>query len=112
VWPNLFKSCRFLGIATKYVPAINQPEPIRPELSEKPKLAHNEALQTWQKTFETWQKNRQKAISEAEGVISKTYDELGYLFNINVLTHFDTEGGLILGQLVLLPFVQKHKDSI
>jgi hypothetical protein len=28
------------------------------------------------------------------------------------LNHFAIEGGLILGLLVLLPFVQKRKDSI
>jgi hypothetical protein len=31
---------------------------------------------------------------------------------VNILNHFATEGGLILGLLVLLPFVQKRKDSI
>ncbi len=112
VGPSLFKGCRFPGIATKYVPAIDQPEPIRPELSAKPKPSEQAALQTWQSTFETWQKNRLKAISEAEGIIDKTYDELGYLFNVNVMNHFVTEGGLIFGLLVLLPFVQKRKDSI
>jgi ABC transport system ATP-binding/permease protein len=112
VGPNLFKSCRFPGILTKYVPAIDQPKPIPPAPSDNADLPNQDAMQAWQKTLETWQKNRQKAISEAEGVIDKTYDELGYLFNINVLSHFAIEGSLIVGLLILIPCVQKRKDSI
>jgi hypothetical protein len=45
-------------------------------------------------------------------VIEKTYDELGYLFNVNVPRHFAIEGFIILCMLVALPFLQKRKDAV
>ncbi len=126
IGPNVFKSCRFPGILTKYVPEIDQTEPLQPKLAKPPSDPSPEAqlasqkkaaifqvkLKAWQKDYQTWQQKRQKAISEAEGVITKTYDELGYLFNINPLAHFATQGLLILSILIALPFVQKRKDAV
>jgi ABC-type multidrug transport system ATPase subunit len=124
--PNVFKSCRFPGILTKYVPEIDQPEPPQPKLAKPPtdatpaaQLAYQKEatafqvkLKSWQADYQTWRQKRQKAISEAEGVITKTYDELGYLFNINPLSHFGIQGLLILSILIALPFVQKRKDTL
>jgi hypothetical protein len=114
--PNLFKRCRFPGIQTKYVPEIDQPQPTRPQVIQTNNptavLAFQTLLKAWQKDYQNWQQMRQKAISEAEGIITKTYDELGYLFNIQPLSHFVIQGLLILGILVALPFVQKRKDVV
>lgn len=126
IGPNVFKGCRFPGILTKYVPEIDQPEPVQPTLAPQPSNPSPEAqlayqkeatafqgnIKTWQKDYQTWRQKRQKAISEAEGVITKTYDELGYLFNIKPLSHFATQGLLILSILIALPFVQKRKDAV
>jgi ABC transport system ATP-binding/permease protein len=127
IGPNVFKGCRFPGILTKYVPEIDQPEPLQPKLPAKPpstaspeaQLAYQKEakafqvnIKTWQTDYQTWRQKRQKAISEAEGVITKTYDELGYLFNIKPLSHFVTQGLLILSILIALPFVQKRKDAV
>jgi ABC transport system ATP-binding/permease protein len=124
IGPNVFKGCRFPGVLTKYVPEIDQPEPIQPKLAPRPtdpspeaQLAYQKEatafqgkLKTWQTDDQNWRQKRQKAISEAEGIITKTYDELGYLFNINPLVHFAIQGFLILSILIALPFVQKRKD--
>jgi ABC-type multidrug transport system ATPase subunit len=114
--PNLFKRCRFPGIQTKYVPEIDQPQPTRPQVIQTNNptavLAFQTLLKAWQKDYQNWQQTRQKAISEAEGIITKTYDELGYLFDIQPLSHFAIQGLLILGILVALPFVQKRKDVV
>ncbi len=124
IGPNVFKGCRFPGVLTKYVPEIDQPEPVQPKLAPRPtdpspeaELAYQKEatafqgkMKTWQTDDQNWQQKRQKAISEAEGIITKTYDELGYLFNINPLVHFAIQGFLILSILIALPFVQKRKD--
>jgi ABC transport system ATP-binding/permease protein len=124
IGPNVFKGCHFPGVLTKYVPEIDQPEPIQPKLSKQPSNPSPEAqlayqkeatafqakIKVWQTDYQKWRQTRQKAISEAEGIITKTYDELGYLFNINQLFHFAVQGLLILSILIALPFVQKRKD--
>lgn len=126
IGPNVFKGCRFPGILTKYVPEIDQPEPQQPKLAQPPtnpspeaQLAYQkeaatfkDTVKTWQTDYQNWRQKRQKAISEAEGIITKTYDELGYLFNINPLFHFAIQGLLILSILIALPFVQKRKDVV
>jgi hypothetical protein len=105
---------------------MDQTEPAQPKLAPQPtdsspavQLAYQEeakafqdTLKTWQKDYQTWRQKRQKAISEAEGIITKTYDELGYLFNIKPLAHFGVQGLLILSILIVLPFVQKRKDVV
>jgi ABC transport system ATP-binding/permease protein len=124
--PNVFKGCQFPGILTKYVPEIDQPEPLRPTLETQPSDPSPEAqlayrteatafqskLKAWQTDYQTWRQKRQKATSEAEGIITKTYDELGYLFNIQPISHFAIQGFLILSILIALPFVQKRKDAV
>lgn len=124
--PNVFKGCRFPGVLTKYVPEMDQTEPAQPKLAPQPtdssaavQLAYQkeakafqDTLKTWQKDYQTWRQKRQKAISEAEGIITKTYDELGYLFNIKPLAHFGVQGLLILSILIALPFAQKRKDVV
>lgn len=121
--PKVFKGCRFPGILTKYVPEIDTPEPKRPTLAQasanaatpldaqKATAAFQGNMKNWQIEYRNWQQKRQKAISEAEGVITKTYDELGYLFNVNPWGHFAIQGLLIGGMLVMLPFAQKRKDA-
>ncbi len=124
--PNVFKGCQFPGILTKYVPEIDQPEPLQPKLSTQPSDPSPEAqlayrteatafqtkVKAWQQVYQTWRQKRQKATSEAEGIITKTYDELGYLFNIQPISHFAIQGLLILSILIALPFVQKRKDAV
>jgi ABC transport system ATP-binding/permease protein len=104
--PNLFKTCPFPGIQTKYVPEIDQPKPVQPTTKDPTQL------KDWLEKYQNWETKRRKAISEAEGVIEKTYEELGYLFNVNVPRHFAIEGFIILCMLVALPFVQKRKDAV
>jgi ABC transport system ATP-binding/permease protein len=104
--PNLFKTCPFPGIQTKYVPEIDQPKPVQPTTQDPTQL------KDWKEKYEKWETKRRKAISEAEGVIEKTYEELGYLFNVNIPRHFAIQGFLVLCMLVALPFVQKRKDAV
>ncbi len=117
--PNVFKTCAFPGTLTKYVPEIDQPKPEQPAKPTDAALAdpqqqqaYQKQLADWRQTYETWERRRQEAIKEAEGVIEKIDDELGYLFDVNVAQHAAIEGGLILGMLILLPIVQKRKDAL
>ncbi len=121
--PGLFKTCNFPGIQSKFVPAVDEPEPQRPEspgtfptdpAEFQAFQARMDAYQTemdeWETEYSRWNRDRSRAINEAEGTLSRFNRDQGYMFNVNVLTHWRNQGLLILAMLAALPFCQKRRD--
>ncbi len=121
--PGLFQTCNFPGIQAKFVPAVNEPEPQRPEspgafptdpAEFEAFQARMDAYQTemdaWETEYSRWNRERSRAINEAEGTLSRFNRDQGYMFNVSVLTHWRNQGILILAMIVALPFCQKRRD--
>jgi ABC-type multidrug transport system ATPase subunit len=120
---RVFKSCNFPGIKAKYVPAVDQAEPAKPEgpgdrptdpVEAQAYFArldeYQAAIDAWQDEFKAWQEPRTKAIQEAEGLINRFQKDQGYMFNVSVPGHWLKLTGLILGMIITIPFFQRRKD--
>lgn len=121
--PGLFETCNFPGIQSKYDPAVNEPEPVKPtspgdppedpfELEDYQERVeqYQDDMETWQDKYLDWNRQRSRAINEAEGTISRFNRDQGYMFNVNVQRHWRNQGILILVMLITLPFLQKRRD--
>ncbi|MBF2098752.1 MAG: FHA domain-containing protein [Gloeomargaritaceae cyanobacterium C42_A2020_066] len=121
--PNIFRSCNFPGIRDKYNPAVDEPAPVKPEEPGSPptnpadfaafqdKLkAYQAAIQPWQTQFTDWQTRRSRAINEAEGLLNAFFRDNRQMFNVNIWGYWRSQVLLILGMLVIIPFLQKRKD--
>ncbi|MFN4279801.1 FHA domain-containing protein [Thermosynechococcus sp.] len=121
--PGLFKTCNFPGIRSKYVPAVDEPAPPRPESPGDPPndpaalqdylqrlQAYQEAMDEWQVKYSEWNRQRSRAINEAQGTISRFQRDQGYMFTVDVQRHWRDQSVLILAMLVALPFCQKRRD--
>ncbi len=128
---NLFSQCHFPGIRDKYNPAVDQPQPVKPQSpGDPPQLdpqdpdelqeqlqaysdkvkAYTNQMQTWQDRFSTWKEKRGTAIASAEAIISRFYDNQGRAFQVNVPRHWGILAALTLGMLGLTVGAQKRKD--
>lgn len=120
--PGLFKTCNFPGIRAKYVSQVDEPEPSRPPAPAFPTNPANfptyqaemeqyqADLKEWEDKFSDWNRQRSRAINEAEGTLNRFNQDQGYMFNVDVRNHWRNQGLLILAMLVAVPFFQKRRD--
>lgn len=120
--PGLFQTCNFPGIRAKYVPQVDEPEPTRPPAPPFPTnpadfqtyQAQMEQYQTdlkeWEDQYSEWNRQRGRAINEAEGTLNRFNQDQGYMFDVDVQNHWRNQGLLILAMLVAVPFFQKRRD--
>ncbi|MGB8700889.1 MAG: FHA domain-containing protein [Thermosynechococcaceae cyanobacterium] len=135
--PNLFKQCDFPALHKEYDPAVDQPEPLKPESPGDPPATptnllgpdgqqfaddlqiysdqtktYRQALDQWQDRFSQWKEKRGRAIAAGEELLGRFNKNQGNTFAINVGSHWLRLGLLILGTLGLLVGVQKRKDWV
>ncbi|HIK23767.1 MAG: FHA domain-containing protein [Cyanobacteria bacterium J003] len=121
--PGLFQTCNFPGIRSKYVPTVDEPAPPQPEPPGDPPndpaalqdylrrlQAYQAAMDEWEVKYSEWNRQRSRAINEAQGTISRFQRDQGYMFTVNVQRHWRDQSLLILAMLVALPFCQKRRD--
>ncbi|AFY61378.1 FHA domain-containing protein [Synechococcus sp. PCC 6312] len=120
--PGLFQTCNFPGIRAKYVPQVDEPEPTRPPAPAFPTNPANfpayqaqmdqyqADLKEWEDNYSEWNRQRSRAINEAEGTLNRFNQDQGYMFNVNVRDHWRNQGLLILVMLVAVPFFQRQRD--
>ncbi|WP_448534016.1 FHA domain-containing protein [Parathermosynechococcus lividus] len=121
--PGLFKTCNFPGIRAKYVPEVDEPAPPRPESPGDPPSdplelqdymrrlkAYQEVMDEWELKYSAWNRQRSRAINEAQGIISRFQRDHGYMFSVDVRQHWRNQAILILAMIVALPFCQKRRD--
>jgi ABC transport system ATP-binding/permease protein len=131
---NIFKKCDFPGIRSYYDPAVDQPEPIKPDepvlpdppiginvltalpqyQSDLTKLLtdYRERLQTYQTDYTSWKEAHSKAIASAEARLEVEYDNFSPIYNVNIVSHWLILL-LITGVLtVIILIIQKIKDVL
>jgi ABC transport system ATP-binding/permease protein len=123
---NVFKTCKFPGIGTFFVPEINQPEPKKPaepKLSSTPSLeeqlayqksivTYQDKMKVWNEAYKDWNLKYNRAISEAEGNINGLKAKFGQAFNVTVSSHLTIFAFFVAAMLALTVAVQKVKDFV
>ncbi|MEM9136392.1 MAG: FHA domain-containing protein [Cyanobacteria bacterium P01_F01_bin.42] len=132
---SLFQQCRFPGLWKQYDPAVDQPEPIKPDEPGNPPdvpddiqallsgdyterleaynqsvEVYQEDLDAWQQEFRQWKEDRGKAIAAAEELLQRSYRNKGQGYRLTVWHHWARLGLLNIGMLAILAWVQKRKD--
>uniref|UniRef100_B8HVR2 FHA modulated ABC efflux pump with fused ATPase and integral membrane subunits n=1 Tax=Cyanothece sp. (strain PCC 7425 / ATCC 29141) TaxID=395961 RepID=B8HVR2_CYAP4 len=132
--PQIFSRCNFPGIKREYVPAVDQPEPPRPQApGDPPALPDNpfdsdyrdqveaysdraktydRAMRTWQDQFTDWKEKRGTAIATAEALIKRFHDTQGNNFAVPVPLYWGIMAGIMTVMLAALLLIQKWKDIL
>lgn len=119
----LFKQCNFPGIKSKYRPAVDIPEPAKPqepgELPDNPRDLENykqktkdyqSKIEVWQKDYGKWKTDYEGALGEAEGTIQGYHRDFGHMFKVNVKKHWLISLVAIFVMLIAVILIQKSKD--
>ena len=131
--PKTFTRCSFPALRQEYDPAVDQPQPAKPEdPGPPPKLTpanqptyeqliqdyndkvdtYRQNLDTWQDQFSDWREKRGTAIAAADLLVSRFYDKAGTAFAVNVGKHWLRLVLIMLGMLGFVVFIQKRQDVI
>jgi ABC-type multidrug transport system ATPase subunit/pSer/pThr/pTyr-binding forkhead associated (FHA) protein len=111
------KLCRVPGLIQDYDPAVaTRPEPPKPEFPSNPtdKAAMDDFKaknDQYAKDYGKWKEDTSKPQQEAEGTVERLQEDYGSKFNVNLIRHWLTEGGIMLTMFVILIVVQKRKDA-
>lgn len=122
---NVFKQCNFAGVRSfNKDGVVDKPEPKQPEQPAAPtspeeQAAYQDALadfndkmKDYQEAYKTWNVDRTRAISEAEGNINGIRQKFGQAFDVNITTHLLIFSSFIGIMLVLMIAAQKVKDFV
>lgn len=131
--PQIFTQCTFPALRQEYDPAVDQPQPAKPEdPGDPPKLTadnrstyedeiedyndkvkdYRDQLDTWQDQFSDWREKRGTAIAAAELLVGRFHDKAGTAFAVNVGKHWLKLGLIMVGMLSLVVFIQHRQDVI
>jgi ABC transport system ATP-binding/permease protein len=134
--PQLFAKCAFPSLHQEFDPAVNQPEPTKPQSPGEPPVApenllldgqqfsddlkayadktkvYRKDLDSWQSRFSQWKEKRGRAIAAAEELLNRFNRNQGNTFAVNYVAHWVRLGVLILVMLLILVGVQKRKDWV
>ncbi|MCM1984975.1 ABC transporter ATP-binding protein/permease [Lyngbya confervoides] len=135
--PHLFERCTFPGLHKEFDPAVDRPEPIKPnDLAEPPQTPdsffgpeaetfrddlevyrknvkiYKQEMEQWRQELSSWQEQRGKALAAGEALITRVHRTQGQSFGVDVRKHWGRLAALISGMLGLLVFVQRQKDIL
>jgi ABC-type proline/glycine betaine transport system permease subunit len=69
-------------------------------------------MDTWRVRYQDWKAKHDRAIAEGEGLIKKIYEDFGFMFKVNLATHWGWLGGITVVVFALVLLVQKRKDVV
>lgn len=73
---------------------------------------YQEQISDWEQEYSEWKSKNDTAISEAEGIINKYYQDYGNTFAVNLAKNLSILFILIIVMLSLICILQKSKDLI
>ncbi|MBN1487966.1 MAG: FHA domain-containing protein [Anaerolineae bacterium] len=118
---NIFDDCRsFPGILSEEFyteeaqEALDSQEPPKPDQPEDPtqQEAYQEDMDNWIEEKSKWERDRQKAVSGAEGILKNMFDRYDYAFHGKPEARWATLGGLNLALFIMIIGFQKRKDVV
>ncbi len=123
--PQLFDRCEVPGVRAKYDPAVEEPAPTEPQKPgdipsdpqaledyEEEVEQYQEEVDQWREEYSQWKGDRERAIGEGEGLISRLHDDYGEAFAVNLSRHWGILTGAIAALISAILLIQKRQDSV